>query len=89
MGNDAIIVGAIRACQTRAELENVFELFAVSGLKERYALLNKAMYGPRVFYSFGENTNQADRYELTLQVFLKGSWKLQEYYEKLRVGVIR
>lgn len=32
MGNDAMIVGAIRACQTRAELENVFELFSVFGV---------------------------------------------------------
>ena len=32
MVNDAIVVGAIRACQTRAELENVFELLSVSGV---------------------------------------------------------
>lgn len=87
MGNDAIIVGAIRACQTRAELENVFELFTVSGPEERYDLLNKAMYSPKVFYTGNPTTEQ--KYALAVAVFFKGAWKLQEYYEKLRVGVIR
>lgn len=87
MGNDAIIVGAIRACQTRAEQENVFERFSVSSLEERHELLNKAMYSPKVFYTGNPTTEQ--KYELAVAVFFKGAWKLQEYYEKLRVGVIR
>lgn len=83
---DERLIVSLRETTTREKVEDSFNKFAVTDLSEKIEYLDKAMYSPQVFYSSGENTNLADRYELTLQVFLKGSWKLQEYYAKLGLG---
>ena len=83
--DDRLIV-SLRETTTRENVEDSFNKFSVTDLNEKIAYLDKAMYSPQVFYSSGENTRIEDRYELALQIFLKGSWKLQEYYAKLGFG---
>ena len=83
---DSRLIASLRATATRDHVEDSFNKFSVTDLSEKIEYLDKAMYSPQVFYSSGENTSIEDRYELALQVFLKGSWKLQEYYAKLGFG---
>jgi hypothetical protein len=83
---DERLIVSLRETRTRENVEDSFNKFSVTDLNEKMEYLEKAMYSPLVFYSSGENTSLEDRYELALQVFLKGSWKLQEYYAKLGFG---
>ncbi|MGP1459509.1 MAG: hypothetical protein ACTTKL_09395 [Treponema sp.] len=85
MASNSIIVGAIRACKTRTELEEVFELFAVSGAQERHDLLNKAMYSPKVFYTGCPTIEQ--KYALDVEVFFQFHWKLSELHWKFDFGI--
>lgn len=80
---DSRLIASLRKSTTREIVEDTFSKFDVADLNEKIAYLDKAMCSTQVFYTIGKNTNLAELYEVILQVFLKGSWKLQEYYEKL------
>ena len=80
---DSRLIASLRKSTTREIVEDTFSKFDVADLNEKIAYLDKAMYSTQVFYTIGKNTNLAELYEVVLQVFLKGSWKLQEYYESL------
>ena len=80
---DSRLIASLRKSTTREIVEDTFSKFDVADLNEKIAYLDKAMYSTQVFYTVGKNTNLAELYEVVLQVFLKGSWKLQEYYERL------
>lgn len=80
---DSRLIASLRKSTTREIVEDTFSKFDVADLNEKIAYLDKAMYSTQVFYTVGKNTNLAELYEVILQVFLKGSWKLQEYYERL------
>lgn len=80
---DSRLIASLRESTTREIVEDTFSKFDVADLNEKIAYLDKAMYSTQVFYTIGKNTNLAELYEVVLQVFLKGSWKLQEYYESL------
>ena len=83
---DSRLIASLRKSTTREIVEDTFSKFDVADLNEKIAYLDKAMYSTQVFYTVGKNTNLAELYEVVLQVFLKGSWKLQEYYERLGFG---
>lgn len=83
---DSRLIASLRKSTTREIVEDTFSKFDVANLNEKIAYLDKAMYSTQVFYTVGKNTNLAELYEVVLQVFLKGSWKLQEYYERLDFG---
>lgn len=72
--NTNIIVGALRECTTRKDLEDVFHRFKCTELSEKIALLLETMGNPKVFFSNGTPTD-AQRYELAIQMFLTMSWK--------------
>ena len=82
MPNNQVLVGAIRGCSTREDLETTFDLFKKSDLQERYDILVEAMYNPQMFFS---NASPAlrQKYELTVEMFLTMEWKLSELYEKM------
>jgi hypothetical protein len=72
--NTNIIVGALRECTTRKDLEDVFRRFKHTELSEKISLLLEAMGNPQVFFSNGTPTDE-QRYELAIQMFLTMSWK--------------
>ena len=80
---DNIIVGALKGCSSRASVEETFELYKVEDKSERIARLNDRMGNPQTFFSSDMSTD--DKYELTVQMFLNGSWKLSEIYDRLGV----
>jgi len=51
----------------------------------RIVKLNDSMGNPQTFFS-SDKISVDDEYELTIQMFLTGSWKLSEYYERLGIG---
>jgi hypothetical protein len=83
---DKIIVGALKECSSRESIENIFNLFGIDDKSGRVGRLNDCMGNPQTFFS-SDNISVDDKYELTIQMFLTGSWKLSEYYERLGIGV--
>jgi len=83
---DKIIVGALKECSSRESIENVFNLFKIDDKADRISRLNDCMGNPQTFFS-SDKISIEDEYELTIQMFLTGSWKLSEYYRRLGIGV--
>jgi hypothetical protein len=83
---DKIIVGALKECGSRESIENIFNLFGIDDKSGRVGRLNDCMGNPQTFFS-SDKISIEDEYELTIQMFLTGSWKLSEYYERLGIGV--
>ncbi|CEM62216.1 hypothetical protein DWQ65_03200 [Treponema phagedenis] len=84
---DQRIVVSLRESKTKEKIEDTFKTFNIQDIQEKTAYLDEAMYSPEVFYSSGEERITPEhKYELALQMFLEGSWKLYSYYEKLGLG---
>ena len=83
---DKIIVGALKECSSRESVENIFKLFGIDDTAGRVGRLNDCMGNPQTFFS-SDKISAEEVYELTIQMFLTGSWKLSEYYERLGIGV--
>lgn len=79
---EAPVVGALRCCTTREQVDDVFSRFDVTAFRERYDTLVKAMYSPRVFFSSASPTDE-QKQELALEMFLSGDWKVYGLYDKL------
>lgn len=82
--DDDVIIGALRACTTRSQIENIFNRFEIpeKDLEIRTSLLLNAMGDPEVFFSVGSPTEQ-EKYELIIQMFLSMTWK----YSLMRKGI--
>ena len=85
MANRQVLIGAIRACTTRSDLDSTFELFNVSDTQEKYNILVEAMYNPEMFFSLGDPVLE-QRFELAVEMFLTMTWKVSALYEKLEIG---
>ena len=85
MQNNQVLIGAIRGCSTREDLETTFDLFKVTDYEDRYNVLVEAMYNPQMFFSNGSPAIE-QKYELTVEMFLTMEWKLSEMYE--RMGIV-
>lgn len=75
----AVVIGGIRACDTRIALESAFDLFEVDDRQKRIDILIEAMYTPEVFFSCN-NPELEVRYDLTIEMFLSMDWKITELY---------
>jgi hypothetical protein len=80
-----IIAGALKECGTRELVEDVFSRFQIDHKADRIASLNECMGNPQTFFS-ADLVSEEDKYELTVQMFLAGSWKLKEYYDRMGFG---
>jgi hypothetical protein len=86
MEDKAIIVSALKACTTRKFIEDTFARFDVDVLDERTDMLNESMGNPQTFFSSGDSVSIEDKYELTMQMFLTMSWKMNDLYERMGLG---
>lgn len=84
METKAVLVSALAACDTRELLEDAFNRYEASDLKFRMECMNECMGNPKTFYSAGESISLNNAYELTVQMFLTGAWKIAKMYKKLK-----
>jgi hypothetical protein len=84
---DRIIEGALKGCTTKESIEDTFELYGIEDVGERTDMLNKCMGSPQTFFS-SSRISPEDTYELTVQMFLTMSWKLNEVYDRMGLGVV-
>ena len=85
-GKEKIVAGALRECESKEAIEDVFNRFVIDDRGNRIDRLNDCMGNPQTFFTSGE-ISLDDKCELTVQMFLTGSWKLAEYYDRLNIGV--
>ena len=84
MENKEAAIAAIRTCKTRETLDNMLVRFEVDGTQETINCLNECMYNPETFFSSEEITIE-DELEFTKQIFLTGTWRLNDYYDRMGI----
>ena len=85
MKNKEAAIAAIRTCKTREALDDMLNHFVVMDVQETIDCLNECMYNPETFFS-QEPITAEDELEFTKQVFLTGTWRLNEYYDRMGIG---
>jgi hypothetical protein len=84
MKNKEAAIAAIRTCKTRDSLNDILDRFEIIDAQEAIDCLNNCMYNPQRFLS-SEHITLEDELELTKQIFLTGTWRLNEYYDRMRI----
>jgi hypothetical protein len=79
---DKIVIGALKECTTRASIEDTFDRYEITDIQERINKLNRCMGDPQTFFSSGK-VSLEETYELTIQMFLTMSWKLNDIYDRI------
>jgi hypothetical protein len=85
MENKEAAIAAIRTCKTRESLENILKRFEIIDAQTVIDCLNECMFNPQRFFS-SEPTLE-DELELTKQIFLTGTWRLNKYYDRMGLSV--
>ncbi|MDR1931495.1 MAG: hypothetical protein LBQ57_01615 [Spirochaetales bacterium] len=85
MKNKEAAIAAIRTCKTRESLDDMLERFEIRDVRESIDCLNECMYSPETFYS-AEPITPEDELEFTKQIFLTGTWRLNKYYDLMRIS---
>jgi len=87
MENKEVVYAALRACKTRKDVDDTLGRFDVKDTKDAIDYLNKSMYDPQTFNS-SKPISLEDELEFTKQIFLTGTWRLNEYYDLMRIGTV-
>jgi hypothetical protein len=82
--NKEAAIAAIRTCKTRESLDDILLRFERTGSREVTECLNVCMYNPEIFFS-PRPISPDDECEFTKQVFLTGTWRLNEYYDRMGI----
>ena len=80
---DKRIIGALRECKSKEQIEDTFNRFRITDTTEKQRYLNYAMYAPSYFFSTSTPSTDEQLYEFTLCHFINGYWRLTPFYEKL------
>jgi hypothetical protein len=86
MTNKEAAIAAIRTCKTRDALDEMLDRFEITGTRDIIYCLKACMYNPQTFFAVKPITVE-DELEFTKQVFLTGTWRLNEYYDRMGIGV--
>ena len=82
MDNKEIIIGALRQANKEDAINKIFKDYNVDSYNDKIDYLKKAMYNPQTFFSSGEDIEDKKKYEILLEAFLLGKWKLYELYKQ-------
>jgi hypothetical protein len=84
MKNKEAAIAAIRTCKTSGSLDDMLKRFELVDAQETIDCLNECMYSPERFFS-NRQISIEDELEFTKQIFLTGTWRLNEYYERMGI----
>jgi len=79
---DKRIIGALRECKNKEQIEDTFNRFRITDTAEKQRHLTYAMYAPSYFFSSATHPTDEQLYEFTLCHFITGYWRLTPFYEK-------
>jgi hypothetical protein len=80
-----VVISALKGCTTEVLIEDTFEKYSIKGPAVRIDYLNAAMGNPRTFFSAEPPVKV--KYEVTIKMFLAGTWQLAALYEKAGLGL--
>jgi hypothetical protein len=83
--NAEAAIAAIRTCKNRIMLDDMLKRFDITDKQEIIECLNECMYNPQTFFS-SQTITLDEELEFTKQVFLTGTWRLNEYYDRMGIG---
>jgi hypothetical protein len=83
MENREAAIAAIRTCKTRGDLEEMLAKFEIPDGEETIKCLDECMYSPQKFFA-NEISPDVD-IEFTKQIFLTGTWRINEFYERMGI----
>jgi uncharacterized protein YaaN involved in tellurite resistance len=84
MENREAAIAAIRTCKTTDSLNHMLNRFEMTDAQDIVNCLNECMYNPETFFSSQPLTIE-DKLEFTKQIFLTGTWRLNEYYDRMGI----
>jgi hypothetical protein len=84
MTNREGAIAAIRTCRTRDSLDEMLGRFGITGAENTIDYLNECMYNPQTFFAAKPLTVE-DELEFTKQIFLTGTWRLNDYYDRMGI----
>ena len=84
MNNMEAAVAAIRTCKSLGSLNDMLTRFDLTDSHEVIDCLNKCMFNPERYFSTATVAIEDDL-EFTKQIFLTGTWRLNEYYERMGI----
>jgi hypothetical protein len=79
---DKSVIDALKKCTTKVSLEDIFRQYDITDTQERINKLNWCMGNPQTFFSSAK-VSLEETYELTIQMFLTMSWKLNDIYDHM------
>ncbi|MDR1956947.1 MAG: hypothetical protein LBQ30_08850 [Treponema sp.] len=77
-----VVVSALKACTSQEVIEDTFGKYGIDDLALRSKYLTRSMGSPETFFSLGKPSAETE-YQMTVQMFLAGTWKLNALYDKL------
>ena len=80
---DKRIIGALRECKNKEQIEDTFNRFRITDIAEKQRYLNYAMYAPSIFFSSFQPLIEDAVYQMTLEAFTAGQWRYTALCEKL------
>ena len=80
---DKRIIGALRECKNKEEIEDTFNRFRITDSAKKQRYLSYTMYAPSIFFSSFQPLTEDAVYQMTLEAFTAGHWRLTPFYEKL------
>lgn len=82
-----IVVSALKACSSRARVDELFGKYDVHESKLRIELLREAMGNPETFYS--HKLPEDEMYQQEVSMLLTKAWEINELYAKGALGKVR
>ena len=83
MSFDKRIIGALRKCKSKEQIEDTFNRLRITDITEKQRYLNYAMYAPSIFFSSFQPLTEDAVYQMTLEAFTAGHWRYTALCEKL------
>ena len=80
---DKRIIGALRECKNKEQIEDTFNRFRITDITEKQRDLTYAMYAPSIFFSSFQPLTEDAVYQMTLEAFTAGHWRYTALCEKL------
>jgi hypothetical protein len=87
MKNKEAAIAAIRTCKTIDSLNDMLNRFELTDNQEIIEYLNECMYSP-VHFFLNKQITPEEELEFTKQIFLTGTWRLNEYYDRMRIPAV-
>jgi hypothetical protein len=84
MANKEAAIAAIRICRTRDSLDEMLSRFDIRDPQNTIDCLNECIYNPQTFFS-SKPLPLEDELEFTKQIFLTGTWRLNDYYDRMGI----